>query len=193
MEKYLSRFVNDEEGVVTDEVVKTYFEEIVEQSGVFEEQVLGAIENWTDLVEEADIQTQIGVITELRKQLRQSEAELDELHEKLSEREATEEEAEHLREEIEEKQQELERLRDQFTEEWSSVPASTWIASSPATGSSTISFKPTGGHENVIWSFDSDGQTKYECRECGNEIDKNLMGSGLVPLQCSRCGSEIRR
>jgi len=61
----------------------TYLEEVVERCKTLEEESLSAIENWTDIIPEADAQTQIGVITSLRNQIEQSIIERTQLEEKL--------------------------------------------------------------------------------------------------------------
>lgn len=51
------------------EVTKRNYEEALGICVQLEEQVVSSIENWTDIVPEADIKTQIGVITDLRTNL----------------------------------------------------------------------------------------------------------------------------
>lgn len=51
------------------EVTKRNFEEIRAACIVLQEEAVSSIENWTDIVEEADVRTQIGVITTLKADL----------------------------------------------------------------------------------------------------------------------------
>jgi hypothetical protein len=55
------------------EVVRTYFEEVVENYNSLQEDVLSSIEDWADLIPEADIRSEIGVITELKSRVIQRE------------------------------------------------------------------------------------------------------------------------
>lgn len=50
------------------EVIKTYLEEIIGRCRIQGEEAISSIENWTDIVPEADIRTQIGVISNLREE-----------------------------------------------------------------------------------------------------------------------------
>lgn len=64
-------------GVVT----KRNYEEIIASCRLVQEETVSSIENWTDIVAEADIESLIGVITSLRQQVDKTGSELSELHE----------------------------------------------------------------------------------------------------------------
>ena len=48
------------------ELIKSSYEEILDRHRLLEEQTIGAIENWNDIIPEADVKTQIGIISELK-------------------------------------------------------------------------------------------------------------------------------
>jgi hypothetical protein len=66
------------------EVTKRNYEEIREFCNLLEEETVNSIENWTDIVPEADIKTQIGIIGELKQSLQGKEEELEELNNELN-------------------------------------------------------------------------------------------------------------
>lgn len=70
---------------LTPAVTQTCLEEIIERCVVLQEEALSSIENWTDIVPEADIKTQIGVITQLRLKLAAQSAQVADLTAKLEE------------------------------------------------------------------------------------------------------------
>ena len=61
------------------DVVKRNYEEAIRTCQSLQEQTVSAIENWTDIVPEADIKSQIGELTELKLAIDGKENELDEL------------------------------------------------------------------------------------------------------------------
>jgi len=63
---YLSRYTRTKSSRSSHDLVSTYLEEIIERCTTIEEEVLSSIENWTDIIPEADVKSQIGLITELK-------------------------------------------------------------------------------------------------------------------------------
>jgi hypothetical protein len=61
------------------DVVKLCFEEVVTKCIVIQEEALNSIENWTDIIPEADVKTQIGIISDLRLKEEKLTRELSEL------------------------------------------------------------------------------------------------------------------
>ena len=59
-------------------------QDIYERITILEEEVLSSIENWTDIIPEADMKTQIGIITELQKKLEEKEKEKNEIISELT-------------------------------------------------------------------------------------------------------------
>lgn len=64
---FLERYTPTGETQRPDETTLA-FEEVVGRCRVLEEEALSSIENWTDIIPEADVKTQIGVISELHQE-----------------------------------------------------------------------------------------------------------------------------
>ncbi len=60
------------------------FEEVVGRCGILQEQVLSSIENWTDIVPEADIKTQIGELSRLAREKEEQVSEVRRLQAELA-------------------------------------------------------------------------------------------------------------
>jgi hypothetical protein len=63
---YLSRYNRARKDRAKSDLVPTYLEDVIERCGILEEEVLSSIENWTDIIPEADVRTQIGLISDLK-------------------------------------------------------------------------------------------------------------------------------
>ena len=115
VQEYLTRSTSEEyEGEINSEVVKTYLEEVIFACVGLEEETLSSVEDWQDIIPEADIHTQIGVITELKAEAASSHQELESLRKKQAkDEERSESEVERLRTEIEDKKREFAELRRQ--------------------------------------------------------------------------------
>ncbi len=93
------------------EVTKRNYEEIIEICNLLEEEAVNSIENWTDIIPEADIKTQIGVISELRHSLKKKEDELTELNNELNDtKDRSEEDNKKLEARVKEKVKEKEYI-----------------------------------------------------------------------------------
>lgn len=67
------------------EVTKRNYEEAISSCKHLQEQTVNSIENWTDILPEADIKTDIGVISDLKNTLKDKENELAQLNLQLNE------------------------------------------------------------------------------------------------------------
>jgi hypothetical protein len=99
------------------EVTKRNYDEAIEICSLLQEQTVNSIENWTDIVPEADIKTEIGVISELKNFLNDKDSDLKLLKQQLEEAKGkSEQERNQLRQqikEIEKQKNSLEReIRD---------------------------------------------------------------------------------
>ncbi len=87
----------------------------METCKLLQEETVSSIENWTDIVPEADIKTQVGVISELGQNLSQREAELAALKEELGEaKDNSEAERRALRNQVLEKEAQIVSLQRQI-------------------------------------------------------------------------------
>ncbi len=84
LEQRVSKFSLHKEDIKQHpEVTIRNYEEIREICNLLEEETVNSIENWTDIVPEADIKTQIGVISELKQSVQEKEDELNGLNAEL--------------------------------------------------------------------------------------------------------------
>jgi hypothetical protein len=126
-----------EKGKDSPEITKRNYEEISKNCNRLQEEALLSIQDWTDIVPEADIKTYFEELGKLRKSAEEKTTELTALRSELeaakgdSERER--EQARRLRKEIAEKKRQISDLRWDMTQR--GIFAGT---SSPVTGTSTI-------------------------------------------------------
>ena len=113
--QHLSR--HDEKPLDTD-LVRSCFEEFVERCGILEEQAINSIENWTDIIPEAEVKTQIGVITAIREEKIKLESEIKEVRAQFEEaKEKTATEKDELRKTLMEKEKKLSETETQLLQE----------------------------------------------------------------------------
>jgi hypothetical protein len=185
--EYLQRHVDREEvEPVHGEVVKTYLEEVIERCGILEEETLSSIENWTDIVPEADVRTQIGLISELREEVGRRAKDLEQLKKNLEEvKGRSEEAAAKFKEQIAAKEQELLKLRKELSERRSTIAPlfGTGVSpDAPVVLSPGISVSSLGINLPTP-IFASPG--KKRCRKCNAEIDSD---PSQVNIVCPYCG-----
>ncbi len=93
------------------EVTKRNYEEAIEICNLLQEQTVNSIENWTDIVPEADIKTEIGVISDLKNTLKDKESDLKLLKQQLDEAKGkSDRERKQLKEQIISKEKQIEEL-----------------------------------------------------------------------------------
>lgn len=87
------------------------YQEIIEICNLLEEETVSSIENWTDIVPEADIKSQIGIISELKNSLNNKEKDLENLnHQLLDAKGQSDYEKARLKEEIRNKELQISEL-----------------------------------------------------------------------------------
>lgn len=83
---YLQRFTDTKyKKDVSSEVLKTYFEEIVEACVSLEEKVINSIEDWTDILPDAEIKSVVDLIRDLKEKYSNSISELKKVNDALQE------------------------------------------------------------------------------------------------------------
>jgi len=169
---------------INPELVKTYLEEVISRCGIVEEEALSSIDNWTDIVPEAEgIRSQIGLITELREDLAQRAEELEQLRVTLAEaKEKSDVEKEDLRKEIDRREEEVTKLRKELQEKRTALRSSTL-----ATGTSSMSVLP----DAPTYTFypPETGFRKLRsailCSKCGTAFSPDMNKA------CPKCGEII--
>lgn len=92
-------------------ITKRNYEEAIEICNLLQEQTVNSIENWTDIVPEADIKTEIGVISNLKGSLNEKENDLNILKKQLDEAKGkSDQERNQLKEQIKEKEKQIKGL-----------------------------------------------------------------------------------
>ncbi|HEY3440002.1 MAG TPA: hypothetical protein VGK29_04595 [Paludibaculum sp.] len=77
---YLSRLACES---CSQEVVRTYLEEVLQGCVTLHEETVNAVENWTDIIPNADITTQVGKIHELQTEIDGKQSEVEKLKAEL--------------------------------------------------------------------------------------------------------------
>lgn len=168
----------DPDAPLNREVVVTYLEEVIGRCEVLEEEALSSIENWTDIIPEADIRTQIGVISQLKEEVGQRAADLQNLSTQLAEVQGRSEEKEReLRKEMAGKEKELSRLRKDLQERQYSFGSVVDVGSGYGIGTGSLG-SVSGGALNLSHLTSS-------CNKCGYSTQ------GLVIGGCPKCGHAL--
>jgi len=108
VQEYLIKFCDEQKNKkINKEIIRTYFEEILNKSDALEEAALSSIENWTDIIPEADIKTQIGVISGLKNELYKQQFELNTLRKISKSKDKSIKKIKNLEKRIQEKEIEL--------------------------------------------------------------------------------------
>lgn len=97
------------------DVVKRNYEEAIRTCESLQEQTVGAIENWTDIVPEASIKSQIGVISDLKVAIGEREDQLESLKTELQDTEGkSKKENTSLRKQIIDGEEQIAALQDEL-------------------------------------------------------------------------------
>jgi hypothetical protein len=177
------------DGEISPEVVKTYLEEVGLKCISLQEQGLSSIENWKDIIPEADVPKQVGIVTELKAQLAEERAEraalvedLEATKARLAEGEVAKQEVRKLRKEIASKDRRIGSLTKDISEA-DPFSVGTLALTSPGISGSQYS----GG--SVCWSGSLGDEPSWgfqwrNCPHCG----ELLLGEGNF---CPQCGKEL--
>lgn len=117
-------------------LIKGNYEEIIDKCSTLQEEALNSIEDWADIVPDAKVASQVGLISELKLNQKNAEKEILELTARLdkAEKESTEKKA--LEKQLQEKERELSRIKQRLTQKESLLNDS--ILSGIITGSSSV-------------------------------------------------------
>ena len=184
--EYLLRSQDEQSRVgQSPEVIRTYLEEIIGRCRNQGEEAISSIENWTDIVPEANIRTQIGVISKIREEGDKLIAEVRTLKQKLAEAKNQKvEETATLKKEIETKEEELRKIKYQLFETSSKA-----FGTSVISGASLMYVNPSfvGSFETVLTP--EVVYPTFLCSECGRlfEIPKYFL-----PLRCPDCETKAK-
>jgi hypothetical protein len=173
---------------VSAEVSSLWLEEIAERTLTIQEEVVNAIEHWTDIVPEADIQTQIGAITELRERIASISNHRDRLQSEFSEAQGkSAQQASKLQEALDSNLRELTDLRHKLSQEQARV-----------IGTSSASLKHltaqvgglAGSLPLQLGAEVSSSLLQNRCKSCGKSYALGLLNENGY---CPDCAGEGRR
>lgn len=190
--EYLLRSQDEQSRVGQNpEVIRTYLEEIIGRCRSQGEEAISSIENWTDIVPEADIRTQIGVISKLRDEGDKLIREVRTLKEILAEAKNQKiEETAKLKKEIETKEEELRKIKYQL-----------FATSNRAFGTSGFLGSPTGlMYSSFVGPIEAGGvltgvayQT-FVCSECGKPFEKtDSLPINMLTPRCPDCEKKAKK
>ncbi|HIJ51791.1 MAG TPA: hypothetical protein HPP66_01400 [Planctomycetes bacterium] len=101
------------------------YEEIVSKCDSLAEEAVNSIENWTDIIPEANVRTQIGELTELRNQLNQTMIEFARLQKEIKETKSrSAEQNAQLKNQLENKESKIRELRSEILSQQTKVGSS---------------------------------------------------------------------
>lgn len=99
--------------ITSSKTIKIYFEEIIEKFHIIEEEIINSIEDWKDIIPEANIKHQIGLFSDLKSEINEKTLQLKKLEEIKNRSESDKKE---LQEKIDKKQQEIFDLKQRLRE-----------------------------------------------------------------------------
>lgn len=171
--------------------VKMSYEELIGRCNLIQEEAINAIEEWQDIIPEvANVKTQIGVISEIKRERTELQEKISGLSEEISEvRDRSDEKSDEVKilsKELEAKQIELRKvnrnlreMEDRLNRSVLSGLGDTGVAPSSPSGS-VISFAPITGAPRLIQQT-----TELKCHNCGNEWNTPLENINNI---CPQCG-----
>lgn len=154
-------------------LIRSTYEEVIEKCNIVEEEIISAIENWTDILPEAaNFKTEIGLVSNLKQHQVALGCEIDKLNEDIKNLQQSEsDEKEKLQEKLKQKEEELSNTRKKLRDKENELNKSIFsgITSAPMT-IGTSSF----GAQN----------TYSKCRKCGTFF---LNDSQFFQDKCPNC------
>ena len=135
LEYRINSFTEDDE---LDDIARRNLEEVIERCNLLQENAVNSIEDWTDILPDADIETQIGEISQQRTLLAEQAAQLQLLKSELSEsKDSSDDEKKSLKSQIREKESEISNLKTEISSKSTALqinprvsPSTTWSTSS---------------------------------------------------------------
>jgi hypothetical protein len=154
------------------EVVTAYLEEVLEKCNTLHEETINAIENWTDIIPEADVTTQIGKIGALLGQITDLAAEADRLRNELdSSRDLSAKEVTAARQKLLDKESELQNAKKELSTRRTAL--------NDVLSTAVLLKGPSGTVKKQCPSCGEPAWLGPPCQKCGtNWLDTNLADTG---------------
>lgn len=179
----------DYNGEITPEVVKTYLEEVSLKCISLQDQGLSSIENWKDIIPEADVPKQVGIVADLKAQLAEERAErsalvqdLENTKTRLAEGEEAKQEVQELRKEIARKDRRISDLNRDISD---ADPFSVGTLALSSPGSS--GYRYGGGSIQIGGWLGNQPSSDLQLRTCPN------CGRMCFDAEnfCPQCGTKL--
>jgi len=161
------------------ELIKNQLEEVIEKCNILEEESINSIENWTDIIPEANIKTQVGILSDLKADKVGLQTEIKNLKIKIKEnQEIGEQEKADLKNIINDKEKKLIEVQSNLWNKESELNTSVLSGLTLSTG---VDF--------------SNVQLKPRCVECGKEINSYPLydtetGEITYDSKCPECNKK---
>lgn len=184
------------------ELVKNSFEEVIEKCNIIEEEGLSSIENWTDIIPDANIKTQIGSLTEMKNEKTKLELQLSEMNKQLTDdKKINEKEKDVLKSQISSKENELKKVRADLAEKEKKLNNSVLSGLNIVSGSylgkiidsnyygnvelNPPAYKIIGGASAINPLY------KSKCKKCGKELDRVFVSTSDNNI-CDDCKKKTK-
>jgi len=172
---YLKRLSKVE---LNQELFKSQFEEIIEKCKILQEEGLNSIENWTDIIPEANIKTQIGIVSGLKEKANDLEGQLINYKNKIEEdKKISDQEKKLLTAKISQKEKELENTKSELYNEKFRLNES--FPSISLLNSTISSDTLVSLHLNTCTSCGKQFQTylshQDKCDQCQSKVSNDLI------------------
>jgi hypothetical protein len=175
------REAEDEEGEAEPVDTTVAFEEIIGLCRVLEEEALSSIENWTDIIPEADVKTQIGMISKLQQLVESLQIEIGQLKSQAEDVNENKAEVAALRKRIQEKESLLEAARTGLLGSRISLGTS---------GPASFSLDPAPQLSSLFKTCANCGQGYIEFASLlnsGSILNRPVLGDATSPSVASLC------
>lgn len=119
---FRSRLSNSEiQSTALHELFETRYDEVISQCVSLSEHVVSSIEDWTDILPEGSIVSEIGALTKLKEELQEHETEVDQLTSKLKEQtKLSSDEKRKLEKQLADHKSEIQKLKANRVPAWDS-------------------------------------------------------------------------
>lgn len=167
------------------DIIKVSYEELVERCNSLQEEAINAIEEWQDIIPEANIKTQIGILTDLKVQQLSLEQQISKSQDELAETRAqSEDDRERLTNQLKKKEGELREVKSKFQQKKHELDPSI-LGSVSATSILASHTSLTNSPENISSLLAANILDK-SCRNCGASLSSSLSTGQKCPI----CGKE---
>lgn len=184
---YLQRIKKNEP---ENQLIINCYEEIIERFNILEEEGLSSIESWTDIIPEANVKTQIGLISDLKEKENELTIQFDRQKSELeNDKKDNLKENEKLQTKLNETEKELKIIKKELKEKEVQLNSSVLSGLSTPSGSINLSGLTSEANKNYLNKIyiDPRSLTSWKvCEKCGSLFAEK---PGIISLNklCDNC------